>query len=96
VHPSGEFLYASNRGDDSIVLVKLDDAGRMTFRARTSAQGKVPRYFAFDPTGHWLLVPNQGSDTVMVFAVNLVSGELTPCGTPVPIAKPGGIVFVGG
>ncbi|HEY5809312.1 MAG TPA: lactonase family protein [Povalibacter sp.] len=93
VHPNGRFLYASNRGDDSIALFALDDTGHMTPRGHTSSQGKVPRYFAFDPTSRWLVVTNQNSDNVVVFSVNANTGELKQAGSPVALPKPGGIAF---
>ncbi len=95
VHPSGRFLYASNRGADSIALFALDDTGRMTPKGHTSSQGKVPRYLAFDPTSHWLIVTNQASDNIVVFAVNQQNGELKATGSPVALSKPGGIGFPG-
>ncbi|HKE94981.1 MAG TPA: lactonase family protein [Povalibacter sp.] len=94
VHPNGRFLYASNRGHDSIALFALDAAGRMTPKGHTSSQGKVPRYFVIDPTAHWMIVANQGSDNVAVFAVSPETGELTASGVPITLAKPGGIGFV--
>jgi 6-phosphogluconolactonase len=85
VHPSGRFLYGSNRGDDSIALFSLDAAGKMTFVSTTPCGGKTPRHFSIDPTGRWLLVANQGSDSVTVFAIDPVAGGLT--------ATPGAAVF---
>ena len=94
VHPNGRFLYASNRGDDSIALFALDDAGQMTLRDHTSSLGKVPRYFAFDPTSHWLIVANQASDSIAVFAVNQKTGELKALAPTITLAKPGGVAFL--
>lgn len=93
VHPNGRFLYASNRGDDSIALFALDAAGRMTPRGHTPSQGKVPRYFVIDPTAQWMIVSNQGSDNVVVFSVNAATGALKSAGPPVALPKPGGIAF---
>ena len=95
VHPSGRFLYASNRGHDSIARLTLDGAGRITAVSHTSSQGKVPRHFAFDPTARWLIVTNQGSDNIVVFAVDQTSGALTPTGASVSLPKPGSIAFLG-
>jgi 6-phosphogluconolactonase len=93
VHPNGRFLYASNRGDDSIALFALDAKGQMTLKGHTSSQGKVPRYFALDPSARWMVVTNQNSDSVVVFAVDQNSGELKAAGSGVTLAKPGGIAF---
>jgi 6-phosphogluconolactonase len=95
VHPSARFLYASNRGHDSIVLIHLDETGRMSVGAHVSSRGKVPRHFAFDPTARWLIVTNQGSDSIVVFGLDEWSGELTPHGAPVRLPKPGSIAFGG-
>lgn len=93
VHPSGRFLYASNRGHDSLALIALDDAGRMTPRGHTPSQGKTPRYFAFDPSARWLIVANQASDNILVFAVDDKTGDLKAAGPAVVLSKPGGIAF---
>ena len=58
------------------------------------SRGKVPRYFTLDPTSKWLIVGNQEGGNVAVFSVDAKSGELTPKGEPVPIAKPMGVVFL--
>jgi 6-phosphogluconolactonase len=94
VHPDGHFLYASNRGHDSIALVALDSDGRMTLRGHTSSRGKTPRYFALSPDGRWLIATNQASDCIVIFAVNGVDGTLTATGEPVRLAKPGAVDFL--
>jgi len=95
VHANGRFLYASNRGEDSIVVYAIDPAnGRLAFRQRVASRGKVPRYFAFDPTNGWLVVANQEGGNVSVFRVDAKSGELAPVGEPVPLVKPMGVVFL--
>ncbi|MFL6620701.1 MAG: lactonase family protein [Povalibacter sp.] len=93
VHPNGRFLYASNRGDDSIALFALDTEGRMTLKSFTPSQGKVPRYFALDPSAKWMVVANQASDSVVVFGIDAQSGELKASGSVVTLPKPGGIAF---
>ena len=71
VHPSGQFVYGSNRGHDSIAVFGFDAAsGKLTFVERQPTQGKTPRHFALDPTGHWLLAENQDSDSIVVFRVD--------------------------
>jgi 6-phosphogluconolactonase len=93
VHPNGRFLYASNRGDDSIALFALDAQGQMTLKGHTPSQGKVPRYFALDPSAKWMVVANQSSDSLVVFAIDQNSGELKATGSVLTLAKPGGIAF---
>jgi 6-phosphogluconolactonase len=95
VHPSGDFLYSSNRGDDSIVVCAIDQAtGRLKFVERVSTQGKTPRNFALDPSGSWLLATNQDSNSIVIFRVNRKTGRLTPAGQAVQVPEPVGVVFV--
>jgi 6-phosphogluconolactonase len=94
VHPSGKFVYASNRGDDSIAVFAIGAQGTLTFVERTPTQGKTPRAFAIDPSGSYLLVANQDSDNVVVFAINLTTGRLHPTGTILNVPKPVALEFV--
>ncbi len=91
VHPSGKFLYGSNRGDDSIAIFTLDAAGMMTAKAFPKSGGQNPRDFTLDPTGQWLLVANQGSGSLDVFRIDATTGLLTPSGS-VTVSMPS---FVG-
>jgi len=95
VHPSGKFVYASNRGHDSIALFKIDPAsGKLTFVEHQSTLGKTPRHFALDPSGDWLLAENQESDNVVVFHVDPASGRLSPTGQQIEIGSPVCSLFV--
>ena len=95
VHSNGRFLYASNRGEDTIVVFAIDPvSGQLTFKQRVSSGGKVPRYFTFDASHRWLIVGNQDSANVVVFSVDAKSGELAPVGEPVAITRPAGVVFL--
>jgi 6-phosphogluconolactonase len=81
VHPSGKFVYASNRGDDSIVVFGCDPGtGRLAFIERDSSEGKTPRYFEIDPSGAFLLAANQNSGTIIVFRIDNKTGRLQPTG----------------
>ncbi len=94
VHPSGKFLYASNRGRDSIAVFAIDPAkGTLTPAGDFPTQGKTPRNFALDPTGNFLLAANQESNNIVVFRINLSTGALTPTGQPAPVPAPVDIVF---
>src|SRR5204863_248865 len=67
-HPSGKFVYGSNRGHDSIAVFAVDEKdARLSLVEHQSTQGKTPRHFAVDPTGKWLLAENQDSGNVVVF-----------------------------
>ncbi len=79
VHPSGRFLYASNRGHDSIALFAVDAAtGALTALGHTEAGAVTwPRHFALDPSGRWLVVANERANSLTVFAVDGERGSLT-------------------
>ncbi len=89
VHPSGKFLYGSNRGHDSIVVYKVDEAtGKLTFAQHQSTLGKWPRNFAVDPTGQYLLVANQNTNNVVTFRIDPQSGQLAPTGYSLELPLP--------
>ncbi|HYW37802.1 MAG TPA: lactonase family protein [Terriglobales bacterium] len=89
IHPSGKFLFASNRGDDSIALFAIDShIGTLTHVETDSAKGKTPRNFAIDPTGSWLLAANQDSNQIVVFRIDRKTGHLTPTGETVQVPSP--------
>ncbi|HUQ72431.1 MAG TPA: lactonase family protein, partial [Planctomycetaceae bacterium] len=87
-HPSGKFLYGSNRGHDSLAVFQIDAAGKLTAAGHVPTGGKTPRNFNVDPTGKWVLAGNQGSGTVTVFAVNQDTGMLTPTGQSIAVGSP--------
>ncbi len=77
ISPSGRFLYASNRGHDSITVFAIDpDKGTLTKVRVVPTHGKIPRNFALDPTGKYLVAANQKSNQMVVFAVDPTSGLL--------------------
>ncbi|MCW5552767.1 MAG: lactonase family protein [Verrucomicrobiae bacterium] len=95
MHPSGRFLYASNRGHDSIAVFAVEKAtGRLTLAEHQPTRGKTPRHFAIDPTGRWLLAENQGDNNVVVFEVDKKKGKLRPTGQVVEVGSPVCAVFV--
>ncbi len=95
VHPSGRFLYGSNRGDDALAIYAIDaGSGKLTPVGFQPTGGKTPRNFAIDPTGRFLLAANQDSDTVVVFRVDPESGRLRQVGGPAAVPKPVCIRFV--
>jgi 6-phosphogluconolactonase len=95
VHPSGKFLYGSNRGHDSIVVYRIDQAdGKLALVEHEKADIKTPRNFNIEPTGKFCLVANQGSDSVVVFRIDQETGALEPTGHKIYIAKPVCIRFL--
>jgi len=96
VAPSGQFVYGSNRGHDSIGVWAIDQAsGLIAPVGWTPIQGKTPRNFNIDPTGSWLYAEGQDSDTIAVFGVDASSGVLTPTGEVEQTGSPVSLVFGG-
>jgi len=95
VHPSGRFLYGSNRGHDSIAIFAIDPkTGMLRCLGHQSARGKAPRHFALDPNGRYLLAANQDTGNVVVFRVDSESGMLQPTGNSVSISMPVCVVMM--
>jgi 6-phosphogluconolactonase len=95
VHPSGKFLYVSNRGHDSIAEFTIDPArGTLTLADDFPTQGKEPRNFALDPTAKFLLAANQKSNNIVVFRINQSTGALTATRQIGQVPAPVDIVFV--
>src|SRR5204863_5488302 len=89
VHPSGKFLYGSNRGHDSIAVFAIDPStGKLNTVGFEPTQGKNPRNFALDPTGTYLLAENMDSDTIVVFRIDQQTGTLRATGQTVAVPKP--------
>ncbi len=94
VHPSGKFVYGSNRGHDSIAVFRFDESsGKLTLLANTSTGGKTPRNFRIDPTGKFLLAQNQGSDSIYAFEIHPEDGLLKQVGKPIEVGSPCCIKF---
>jgi 6-phosphogluconolactonase len=94
VDPAGKFLYASNRGDSTIAVFRIDaDQGTLTLVERVSTQGKTPRNFAIDPSGAFLFAANQDSGNVVEFKIDPATGRLAPAGTVLELASPVCVVF---
>jgi 6-phosphogluconolactonase len=95
VHPSGRFLYASNRGHDSLAIYRIDTAtGLLTLVGHESTLGRTPRNFSIDPTGQWLLAANQDSDNVVVFRLDPQTGRLQATGQTVQVGAPVCVVYL--
>ncbi len=89
VRPDGKYVYASNRGHDSIAVFSVDaQTGGLTPIQHIGSGGKTPRNFDFDPSGQWLLVTNHGSNTAAVFRIDQKAGTLTATGSPISVPSP--------
>jgi len=94
VHPSGRFVYGSNRGHDSIVSYTVEEAtGKLTLLGHTSTRGKSPRSFIIDPSGTLLLAANQDSNSVTTFRLDPQTGQLSDLDESVELPKPVCLVF---
>jgi len=93
----GRYLYVSLRGDqNSLVVYAIDRrSGALRETQRIASQGQTPRSFAIDPSGRWLLVANQASNTVDVLQVDTATGRLSATGERLPIPRPVTVVFAG-
>jgi 6-phosphogluconolactonase len=95
VHPTGKFLYASNRGHDSIAAFALDEeSGMLTAIGHTPTGGQTPRNFNVDPSGRYLIAANQASDNVVVLRIDPEKGALSPTGNEVSVPTPVCVLFV--
>ena len=94
VAPSGNFVYVSNRGHNSIVTFAIDSGnGRLTPLAWEPTQGHTPRFFTLDPIGDLLYAANLESHSIVAFRVDQKTGKLTPSGQVVETGSPSCIIF---
>lgn len=94
IHPSGRFLYGSNRGHDSIVIYRINqNTGKLTHVGYQTEKVVWPRNFAIEPSGTYLLVANKDANNVVTFKIDQETGELQDTGYSVEVSKPVCIVF---
>jgi 6-phosphogluconolactonase len=86
-HPSGRFVYGSNRGHNSIVIYGVQEDGTLALIGHEKRMINKPRHFSIDPSGTLLLVANQGGDSISVFRIDQGTGQLAPLGQPTPAGK---------
>jgi 6-phosphogluconolactonase len=95
VSADGRFVYASNRGHDSIAVFSVDpNSGRLTFIERVWTYGETPRNFAIDPSGSFMYVGHQNTDNIVTFRVDKATGRLSPTGQFIGAGQPVSIVFL--
>lgn len=95
VHPSGRFVYGSNRGHDSIAIFAADPHnGKLTLRGHVATGGRTPRNFGVDPMGIYLLAANQATDNIVVFRIDPSDGILKRTGHQIAIPSPVCVKFV--
>ena len=94
VSPDGRFVYGSNRGHDSIAIWRIGgECGEVELVGHEPTRGQSPRNFSLDPSGDWLLVANQHSDTIVTFRRDRDTGTLTAAGPVTATPSPVAIVF---
>ena len=94
VHPTGKFVYAANRGHDTITAFRIDqDSGKLTLVECEPVRGSWPRNFNIDPTGKWLLAAGRDSNNIAVFAISEDTGEMTYTRTMVMVPTPICVLF---
>jgi len=95
VHPSGRFVFASNRGYDRITVFAVDAAtGALKAVEHQSTHGRTPRNFGIDPSGRFLIAANQNSNSVVVFRIDPEKGHLSPAGPRTDIGSPVCVKFL--
>jgi len=95
IDASGRFLYVSNRGDDSLVVFRVDAGdGRLAALQWIASGGKNPRHFTIDPTGRWLSAANQDTNNISLFQIESNTGRLTPTERSLPVVEPVCVLFV--
>jgi len=95
VHPSGKYLYASNRGHNSVVLFSIDpDQGTLAYIEEQGTGGSTPRHFGIEPSAKHLAIGNQQSDTVLVCRIDDGNGRLKPSGVFASAPSPACVKFL--
>jgi len=95
VHPSGKFLYGSNRGHNTIAVFNIDQkTGKLKVVQHQSTLGKTPRNFGIDPTGKFLVAANQSSGDIFTFQINQATGELKATGHKIEVPTPVCVKFL--
>jgi 6-phosphogluconolactonase len=95
VSPDGRFVYVSNRGENMLVVYRVNpDSGALSQIQRTSSGGEVPWSMAIHSSGKWLVVANQRSNKVNLFRIDPASGMVSDTGQSVDSPTPVSVTFV--
>jgi len=95
VHPSGKWVYASNRGHNSVVLFNVDEQkGTLAYVEEQGTGGLTPRHFGIEPSAQHLAIANQGSNTVLVARIDAGNGRLKPSGVFANAPSPACVKFL--
>jgi 6-phosphogluconolactonase len=81
VHPTGRFLYVSNRGNNTVVLFNVDaEKGTLTYVEEQGTGGNTPRHFGIQPSAEHLVIANQDTDQLLASRIDAGNGRLKPSG----------------
>jgi 6-phosphogluconolactonase len=94
LHPSGKFVYVSNRGHNSVAVFKVGGDKKLTAAGHITGDIKTPRNFNIDPTGKWMLIASQDGDKVGVWELDPATGTGKETGTTVAVGRPVCVKFV--
>ncbi|AWC29317.1 lactonase family protein [Bacillus cytotoxicus] len=95
ISSDGEFIYAANRGHNSIAIFRVNqDSGKLTFLEAISTEGNWPRDFTLDPTEHFIIVVNERSNNLILFSRNKTTGQLTLVQSNVSVPSPVCVKFL--
>lgn len=95
IDATGEWLYVTNRGHDSIARYAVDPGkGTLTTTGHTASGGRTPRNITIDPTNQYLIAANQAGENIVVFRIDPETGDLTPTGSTGQVPQPGGVYLV--
>jgi 6-phosphogluconolactonase len=95
MHPSGKWVYTSNRGNETIILFAIDpEKGTLSWVEEQNTGGKKPRHFGIEPTPRHMIICNQDSDTVLISRIDAGNGRLKPSGVFTKVSSPACGVFV--
>ena len=92
-HPSGKWLYVSDRGADTLAVFAIAPDGRLSLIQDASSVVKFPRSFGIDPTGHWLVVAGQQDNRIAVLKIDPATGRLSATDQSAPVGSPVCVLF---
>jgi 6-phosphogluconolactonase len=94
LHPSGKFVYVSNRGHNSIAVFKVGADHKLTAAGHITGDIKIPRNFNVDPSGKWMLIASQDGDKVGVYEIDLSTGLAKETASSIKVSRPVCVKFV--
>jgi len=93
-HPSGKWLYISNRGCDTIAVFDIGADGKLTLKQDAPSVVSFPRSFAIDPSGKWMIAAGQKGNQIAVLKIDPNTGELTAADQSAEVGVPVCVLFV--